>query len=155
MFILLLPILPLQINWDIRIHPLLYHWSALKPFGYMSQAALEGAAKWVIHLAKIQIQNEWIARGCKTSLQAGNGWGAGLKQVRSHQKSRWGCLLVFRQPQSIFSTARGKGPNPGRVQTVTLRTVRREFRQGLHEPSGGRKGQLRTNDSRSQVFQFG
>lgn len=37
----------------------------------MSQAALKGTAKWVIQPAKIQIQDEWFARGCKTSLGAG------------------------------------------------------------------------------------
>lgn len=37
----------------------------------------------------------------------------------------------------IFSMARGKGPNPGRVQIVTLSKAQREFREGLYEPSGG------------------
>lgn len=37
----------------------------------------------------------------------------------------------------IYSIARGKGPNPGRVQIVTLSKAQREFREGLYEPSGG------------------
>lgn len=154
MFILL-PILPLQINWNIRIHPLLYHWSALQPLAKCPRQPWKVQPKEWFNWQKFRSKMSGLPGDAKQVSEQADGWRAGLQQVRSHRQPRWGCLLAFRQPQRIFSTTRGKGPNPGRVQIVTLSTAQREFREGLHEPSGGRRGQLRTNDSRSQVFQLG
>lgn len=155
MFILLLLILPLQINWDIRIHPLLYHWSALQPLAKCPRQPWKVQPNEWFSWQKFRCKMSGLPGDAKWVSEQADGWRAGLQQVRSHQRHRWGCWLLFGQPQTIFTAARGKGPNPGRVQIVTLSTAQREFRKGLHEPSGGQRGQPRTDDSRSQVFQLG
>lgn len=100
-FILLLLILPLQINWDIRILPLLYHWSALQP--------LEGAAKWVIQLAKIQMQDEWFARGCKMSLRAGR-WLEGRTSAGTFTSTaQMGLRATIRAATNYLHSSKRKG----------------------------------------------
>lgn len=134
-FILLL-ILPLQINWNIRIHPLLYHWLALQPLAkYPRQSWKVQPNEW-FNWQKFRCKMSGLPKDAKQVSEQADGWRAGLQQVLSHLQPRWGCLLVFKQLQSYLQHRRGKGPNPGRVQIVTLSKAQREFREGLYEPSG-------------------
>lgn len=99
--------------------------------------------------------DEQFARGCKTSLRAGR-WLEGRASAGTFTSTaQMGLFASIPAATQYLQCSETKGTKSRTVQIVTLSRARREFRAGLHEPSGGRRGQLRTNYSRSQVFQLG
>lgn len=99
--------------------------------------------------------DEQFARGCKTSLRAGR-WLEGRTSAGTFTSTaQMGLFASIPAATQYLQCSETKGTKSRTVQIVTLSRARREFRAGLHEPSGGRRGQLRTNYSRSQVFQLG
>lgn len=107
--VILLLILPLQINWNIRIHPLLYHWSALQPLAkYPRQSWKVQPNEW-FNWQKFRCKMSGLPKDAKQVSEQADGWRAGLQQVRSHRQPRWGCLLVFRQLQSYLQHRKRKG----------------------------------------------
>ena len=107
MFILLLPILPLQISWDISKHPLLYDWSALQLLAKCSRQPWKVQPNEWFNWQKFRSKMSGLPGDAKQVSEQTDAWRAGL-QVRSHGQPRWGCLLAFRQPQ-LSSAHKRKG----------------------------------------------